>query len=393
VANHDLLLTFDFPPLGGGISRWMEEIARGYPAGSLIVSTSTLAGHEEIDASLANVVDRITISSHRLRTVQGLVPWSNRVARLARDLEARFAWCGNIRPAAYPALWAKRRTGLPYGLIVHGGDLLRLRQKIVASRLKSATYRTLFSSASVVVANSNWTASLCLEVMSEMGVSESKVPVTVIPLGTTPERFRPNERAVAKLQAKFDLPKGKWLVTVARLVPHKGIDTAIRVLSSLVTEFPDLRYAVVGFGPYEQPLRALADSLGVASRVHFLEGIASDDVPAVFAMADVYLGLSRQEGLDVEGFGISLLEASSSSVPVVAGASGGIPDAVDDGVTGILVSPEDVAAATAAVRRLLVDSDVATAMGAAGRRRVIESFNWGRVVDDLRQLSAEYGRK
>src|SRR5690606_21846110 len=116
---HDLLFSYDFPPLGGGISRWMEELARGYPPGSLLVSTGTVADQDEIDQALPNPVARPPISTHRLRTLQGLLLWSRRAAALGRDPEARFAWCGNIRPAGYPAKWAWERVGLPYGILLH----------------------------------------------------------------------------------------------------------------------------------------------------------------------------------------------------------------------------------------------------------------------------------
>src|SRR5690606_22391242 len=130
VPTHDLLLTYDFPPLGGGIARMMEELARGHPPGSLIVSTGTIADQEEVDAALPNVVDRIPVAVGRLKTLQGRLLWSRRAAALARDPGARFAWCGTLRPAGYPARWAWERSRLPYGILFYGGDLLAVRPKL-----------------------------------------------------------------------------------------------------------------------------------------------------------------------------------------------------------------------------------------------------------------------
>ncbi len=389
---HDLLFTYDFPPLGGGISRWMEELARGYPPGSLLVSTGTVADQDEVDRQLPNPVDRLPISTHRLKTLQGLLLWARRAASLGRDPTARFAWCGNIRPAAYPAKWAWERVGLPYGIILHGGDLLQIRPKLRRSSLKRRTYKPLFDSARAIVANSHFTADLCRELLSDLDLPSAAERITVVPLGTDPDRFRPDPDAAAAFRKRRQLPAGRWLVTVARLVPHKGIDTGIEVLARLTDEFPDLRYAVIGRGAYGDTLGALAEELGVADRVHMLTDVGDDELSGAFALADVYLGLSRQVGLDAEGFGIALLEAGACGVPVVAGASGGIADAVADGETGLLVTPGDPEPAADAVRHLLNDPALARRLGDASRARVVEHFTWRRVVDDLDRLAASHGR-
>lgn len=393
MPTHDLLFTYDFPPLGGGISRWMEELARGYPPGSLLVSTGTVADQEEVDRQLPNPVDRLPISTHRLKTLQGLLLWSRRAATLGRDTSARFAWCGNIRPAGYPAKWAWERVGLPYGILLHGGDLLQIRPKLRRSALKRRTYKPLFDSARAIVANSRWTAELCRQLLAELRLDAAAERVRVVPLGTDPARFRPDPDAARAFRARRQLPEGRWLVTVARLVPHKGIDTGIEVLARLADEHRDLRYAVIGRGTYGETLTALAEELGVADRVHILSDVADDELPGAFAMADLYLGLSREVGLDAEGFGIALLEAGACGVPVVAGASGGIADAVAEGETGMLVTPGDPEPAADSVRHLLNDPALARRLGDAARARVEERFTWRRVVDDLRGIAAEHGRR
>ncbi len=393
MATHDLLFTYDFPPLGGGISRWMEELARGYAPGSLVVSTGTVADQDEVDRALPNRVDRLPISTHRLKTLQGLLLWARRAALLAREPGARFAWCGNIRPAGYPAKWAWERADLPYGILLHGGDLLQIRPKLQRSRLKRRTYKPLFDSARVIVANSRWTAQLCRKVLADLGLDAAAERVHVVPLGTDPEVFRPDPEAAARFRARRELPPGPWMVSVARLVPHKGIDTGIEVLARLADEYPDLRYAVVGRGAYADALRALAREVGVADRFHLLTDVSDAELPGAFAMAEVYLGLSREVGLDAEGFGIALLEAGATALPVVAGASGGIADAVAEGETGILVTPGDPEPAADAVRHLLADPALARRLGDAGRERVEQRFTWRRVVADLSALAAEHGRR
>jgi len=384
----DLLLTFDFPPMGGGIARWMGEIARRYPSGELIVSTGAAPGSEIVDLRFPNRVDRLSVPARRLKNLQGLVSWSRRVTALVAENDSGFIWCGNLRPAAYPAKWAHERSGISYGVIVYGGDLLALRINYLDSRIKRAAARALLGTAEVLVACSRWTHDLMCEVLRELGLAERTGRVRVVPLGTDPEIFHPglDPRPFAEAH---QLPPGRWLLTVARLVPHKGIDTTIRALRLLAPRFPDLRYAVVGRGGERVTFEALARQEGVEDRVRFLTDVPDEDLPFAYSLATVYVGASRQTAKDVEGFGISLLEAQASGTPVVAGRSGGMPDAVREGVTGVLADPEDPLSVAGAIAEFLADPGRRERFGRAGREAVERFFNWPRVVADLRAISAE----
>jgi phosphatidylinositol alpha-1,6-mannosyltransferase len=243
----------------------------------------------------------------------------------------------------------------------------------------------------VIVANSLWTASLCRRVFDELQCGEVDERVRVIPLGTDPARFRP-DLDPRKVREAYGLPDGRWLLTVARLVPHKGIDTGIRCLASLTEKNSQLRYLVVGAGSDKARLEALARDLQVMDRVHFLGEVQDKDLPALYNVADLYLAPSRFQALDAEGFGISILEASASGLPVVVGRSGGTADAVREGETGILVDPEDPRSFAAAVRSLLEDDDRAVRMGREGRRVVETFYNWDRVVGKMREIGRECAR-
>ena len=151
-----------------------------------------------------------------------------------------------------------------------------------------------------------------------------------------------------------------------------------------------MRYAIVGSGGALAEMKALAKEMGVASRVKFLTNVTDADLPALYNAASVYVGMSRELGHDVEGFGISLAEASASGLPVVAGRSGGIPDVVADGETGLLIDTDQPAAVAEAVARVLGDDSLARRLGTEGRKRVESYFNWDRVARDLRTIGHEY---
>ena len=386
-----LLLVHDFPPMGGGIARLHGELTRRYPRGELIVSTPQDRDAAEVDAQFNGAVDRLPVGRRTTKTLPGLLLWSRRAATLARQHRARFVYCSNVKPAGYPARWVYERTRVPYCLFLYGADLLSEQHKYHHSAFKRRSGRAILGGAAALVAISTWTRDLALTVLGELGLDGHGQRLRIVHLGTDPERFRPGVDAAA-LRERFALPDGgqRWLLTVARLERHKGVDTVIAALPAIVARAPDVRYAVAGSGPERERHEKLADTAGVADRVRFLGEVREADLPALYNVASVYVGASRRaERIGVEGFGISLVEASACGLPVVAGNSGGVPDAVRDGETGFLVPPEDAAAVSEAVCRLLGDPALARRIGAAGRDAVERHYNWDRVVRDLRAIEAE----
>src|SRR5437867_3512491 len=261
-----LLLAFNFPPLGGGIARLMGELALRYPPNSLIVSTGRHPGSAASDAQFPQPIDHAPIRATRLRTINGLVVWTARASALARRARPGFAWCGELKPAGYPARWLKARVGLPYGVVVYGTELLLLEAKIRRSPFKRWTARELLGRCAVVVAISRWTAELARSVLGQLDCPALAADVRVVPLGTTPSQFRPgiDPRAV---RAKYGLDGGPWLLTVSRLDWHKGIDTVIKALPAVRAAVPGARYAVAGVGTVRPHFERLVADCGMGDAV------------------------------------------------------------------------------------------------------------------------------
>jgi phosphatidylinositol alpha-1,6-mannosyltransferase len=229
-------------------------------------------------------------------------------------------------------------------------------------------------------------AELARDVMTQVGV-ETPPPVAALDLGTDPVRFNPSVDSGA-LRRRWGVGDAPILLTVARLVPHKGQDMGIRALAQLSRDFPGLRYILVGEGHDEERLRALAKSLGVADKVGFVGPMRDDELPEAYATSTIYLGASRvDKEINVEGFGISFLEAGASGVPSVAGDSGGVRSAVRDGETGVVVPPTDVDAIADAIRVLLLNPDRRRHMGRMARHAVETHYNWDRVARDTREFT------
>jgi phosphatidyl-myo-inositol dimannoside synthase len=384
------LLTDEFPPMQTGVARMMGEIARRYPRGELLVSTGQHRDSQDSDTKFAGaVLDRLPIPTRALKNLAGLLFWSRRVASLARQHKPRFAWCDSIRPCAYPAKWMHERVGTKYGVIVHGGDLLKELHAIHHSRFARRTAKALLSSAVSVVANSQWTREQAQKVLRELGLDPLAEHVKLVPLGTDPEQFRPGLDA-REVRARYRLNGDPWVITVARLETYKGVDTALKAVAECRRGGLDVNYLVVGAGKKRSTYVKLAEELAIADAVRFVGNVPDQDLPALLNAATAYVGVSRRaDGTRVEGFGIALAEASACGLPVIAGRSGGLAEAVHDGETGLVVDPDDPAAVVAALKRLLEDQLLARRLGQAGRKAIETYYNWDRVIRDLRDIESQ----
>ena len=378
-----LFVTQDFLPDRGGMARRHFELARHWPGHAMAVSTVAHPRGEAIDYNEDVDVSRQRFDFAHAKLITNQLRWARWLTGHRGEYDVLH--CGNVRPVGYAVWWAAKRTGAPYLVYVNGGDVLREREK-TRGLLKRAAAKRIFGDAAGIVANSAWTARVTREVIHAVGVA-APPPIAEIDLGTDPSHFRP-DRDSGALRARFALGDAPVILTVARLVPHKGQDVGIRALAALAPEHPSLRYLLVGEGHDEPRLRALAASLGVADRTIFAGVLSDDEIAEAYATATVYLGASRLDrGVNVEGFGISFIEAGASGTPSVAGDSGGVRSAVRDGETGIVVPPEDVGSVAAALRALLGDAARRESMGRAARAAVESHYNWDRVARETRDFA------
>lgn len=177
------------------------------------------------------------------------------------------------------------------------------------------------------------------------------------------------------LERQLGVPRDAPLVGIAaQLIPRKGHEVLFAALADLAPRHPTLRTLVLGRGPLEVELRAQAQSAGIGDAVRFA-GFRTD-LPRILPCLDVLAHPAWMEGL-----GIALLEAAACSVPIVASRAGGMPEAVEDGVSGYLIAPGDSRALAERLERLLGDPALARRMGAAGRRRVEAHFAVPRMVE------------
>ena len=321
-----LLVTNDFLPKVGGIQTMLWELWRRLPPEEVTVLTTPHPDAARFDAEQSFRIERV-----RDPVLLPTPMLAHRIRRLAREVGAERVVIDPVLPVGALA----PHLDLPYTVVMHGSEVL--------SRLPGGDAlagRVLRGARHVVCAGSYPAA----ETRRLCGGEARTPPITIVPPGVDIERFRPGPPD----RARFGLPAEVPLVVgLSRLVRRKGFD----VLMEAVARLDDVHVAIGSTGRDEARLRSLAHD-----RVHFVGRVSDEDLPAFYGCADAFgmLCHDRWGGLEREGFGVVFVEAAACGTPQVAGRSGGSADAVDDGVTGVVVdAPRDVDAVAAALAHVL----------------------------------------
>jgi phosphatidylinositol alpha-1,6-mannosyltransferase len=299
-------------------------------------------------------------------------------ARLVTECRRRpsVIHCARALPEGLDALLAARLSrATRYLCWTHGEELHYASTSRELTFLQQRVHRA----ASAVVANCGSTA----RALEAVGVPRERIRI-VYP-GVDAQRFDRGAGG-AQVRQRYAAADEILLVTVGRLQKRKGHDLVIEALAVMRSESPRLRYLVVGDGAERGRLEQLARDRAVQDRVTFTGGMPAANLPDYYAAADIFVHPNRIDDGDVEGFGIVFLEAAAAGVPAIGGASGGVPEAVQAGVTGLLVSGTDSSELAHAIRTLLASETLRRQMGDAGRRRVRADFTWERAAAQVLTL-------
>lgn len=291
------------------------------------------------------------------------------------------AHCGRAMPEALSALVARRLMGGPRILCwAHGEEITTAR----VSREYAMVMKHVYRSCAGVIANSNHTASM----VKTFGVRDANVHV--VHPGVNTDLFTPSVDG-SEIRRQFVPPGRLMMLTVGRFPPRKGHDTTLRALAKLRDLDPPLHYVIAGDGEGDERARLerLVDELQLRDRVTFAGMVRGADLPRFYAACDLFVMPNRREGSDVEGFGIVYLEAAACGKPTIGGRSGGVPEAISDNETGLLVDGNNADELAEAIRRLATSPELRHRMGDAGRKRVTGHFTWPRAADAVAQIHTQ----
>ncbi|MET0901003.1 MAG: glycosyltransferase family 4 protein [Mycobacterium sp.] len=365
-----LLVTNDFPPRRGGIQSYLEQLVNRL-AGihELTVYAPRWKGAEHYDRTAADVGFEVIRHPGTLMLPEPTVDTRMRRLISARDIET--VWFGAAAPLALLAPRARRAGAGRVLASTHGHEVGWSMLPVARSAL-----RRIGDDADVVTFVSRYTRGRFASAFGPAAGLEH------LPAGVDTERFRPDPAARAELRARHHLGDRPTVVCVSRLVPRKGQDMLIRALPQIRRQVDGAALVIVGGGPDLDRLRGLAVEHQVADHVVFTEAVPGAELPAHYAMGDVFAMpcRTRGAGLDVEGLGIVFLEASAAGIPVVAGDSGGAPETVLDGQTGYVVNGRDGDQLAETISGLLAHPERAATMGSRGRDWVTREWQWDTIA-------------
>jgi phosphatidylinositol alpha-1,6-mannosyltransferase len=373
-----LLVTNDFPPRRGGIQSYLGEfVNRLVDSGthSVTVYAPKWKGAEAFDEAADSAGYRVL--RHPTTLMLPVPTVDARMRRLIDDNDIDTVWFGAAAPLALLAPRARQAGATRVLASTHGHEVGWSMLPVARSVLRSIGDHT-----DVVTFVSRYTRSRFAPAFGPSAALE------YLPPGVDSDRFRPDPAARAELRKRYRLGERPTVVCLSRLVPRKGQDMLIKALPAIRRRVPGAALVIVGGGPYLETLGKLARDCEVEDHVTFTGGVPGDELPAQHAMADVFAMpcRTRGAGMDVEGLGIVFLEASATGVAVVAGDSGGAPEAVQHNKTGLVVDGNSVDEIGEAVTELLIDRDRAAAMGAAGRDWVRSEWRWDLLAARLEKL-------
>ena len=361
-----MFVTNDFGPRAGGIETFIIGLIQRRPFGSTIVYTSFQEDSELYDADwLANYGVRVIRDRSKI-----LLP-TPRVAVNLRSIIKRegitTAAFGAAAPLGLLSASMKRAGVTRTVALTHGHEVwwakvfpFNLLLRRIGSTVDALTYLGDFTRAAI---------------SKSVSTKAQRSMVKIAP-GIDVDHFTPTDASA--LRESLGLTQKKVIVSVGRLVHRKGQDFLIKSMPHILKSVPEAHLLLIGQGPYREHLEKLVRKNKLESSVTFIGRIQYKDLPMHLCAGDIFAMPSRSRlmGLEVEGLGIVYLEASSCGLPVLAGNSGGAPDAVVQDKTGLVVDGTNELEIAAAAIELLNNSTTSQLMGITGRQWIIDNWRW-----------------
>ena len=378
-----VFVAIDFPPEKGGIHDYAYGLISQIPSEEVTVLTNKIEDTVESNqfdrkADFEIIRKRIYWNSNKVLLILSQVILILQLIILKWRRKTSEIHFVNVFPVGVAGPFMKAFFGVKYFPYVHGLDVMGM----VNSRLFPLLMMILKRSDKVI-ANSQYTKSKLIE----LGIHEHQI--VIIPPGLNVSKLSGAAESVEDVRDKYDLHGKKVMITVSRLVERKGHDVTLRAIRQVIRHIPNLKYLICGDGPYRSELERLVNQYGLDSIVVFTGGITDQELHQLYECSDIFIMPSRdiKEKGDVEGFGIVFLEANYYRLPVIAGNSGGVPDAVKDQITGYLVNPLNEKEIADRIQELLLDEGLAKTMGDNGYEWVVNHCLWSHRGQLLKQLA------
>lgn len=368
-----LLFTIDFAPRTGGVAKYYENMCAYLPYDKITVLCQHEKGENGFDRKQKYAIYRknlILRSPIWPKWIFSPFHLHNAVKREQVEL----ILVGQLLPIGTVAWLYKKIFKIPYGIFIHGMDLGMAKQK----KRKYKLAAKILKDADFIITNSDYTK----KTVANFDIEEYKIFV-VYPFVEVPQ-IKGDQKP--KLIASLRKNDRKVILTLGRLVKRKGQDMVIQALPKILKHYSNFIYVIAGDGQDKKYLYDLAIACNVENKIIFAGEISDMEKAYYYSNCDIFIMPSRNIAGDAEGFGIVYLEAALYGKPSIAGRSGGAPEAVLDGQTGILTDPENIDEIANTVIKLLDNPCLLNKLGVQSRERVLRDFTRGKQIKKVEHL-------
>ncbi len=367
-----LIVTLEYPPQAGGIASYVYNFAAHLASLEVVVYAPKLAGDKKFDEKVAWKV-------YRCKPYWFFWPrWIRmlmQILQIVKKEGIKQIYIHQALPAGYVGMLLKKFKKIPYTVFLHGSDVAF----VLRSPWKLKQFKKVLASAERVVVNSGFLKNKILEKLENLST-----PIEVLyPSPADIFLEKASEQEMNKLKRELALNGKKVMLTVARLVEGKGYPHIAHILPELLKRVPNLVWLIIGDGPKKSELVGLIQKNHLQNVVRLLGVIPREELPKYYQISDVFVLLTHPDEAREEAWGTVFLEAAASGLPAVAGRAGGVEEAVENSVTGVVVDIYQEKTVIEAIVGLLENTEQATKMGTAGRERVFREFTWEKQLKSL----------
>ncbi len=353
-----LLLTLEYFPFKGGVANYYTNLAYYWPKNSQL-----------------SVLNN---NNNELLRKKGIIRWSKTIFKLYHQVkknQINYIIVGHILPLGTATYIISKLFKIKYAVVLHGMDF----SLATKNYYKKTLSRLILNRADKIISANSYTSKLITDFIKD----DNKIKVINPGVKDFSNFNCDNNESVRQ---KNGLSDHKILFSLGRLVKRKGFDYVIKALKEVLNKRPDfdLLYIIAGQGPDFNYLKQIAyEELGPnwEKYIKFVGEVSESEKWSLLSCCDIFIMPSRNILGDFEGFGIVYLEANLASKAVIAGRSGGVSDAVESGVNGLLVDPENIGEISQAILSLLDKDFLRLKLGQLGRERALKDFSWKHQIE------------
>lgn len=376
-----LIVTLEYPPDIGGIASYVDQFASALQPDNVTVLAPPAENSKEHDVKKDFTIYRKKFYFPKFIWPRWFILFLS-MKKIVQQENIEMIYLHHVLPVGYVAWLMKKIYGMPYLIFSHGTDIVRATE----NRWKRFWLEYIIKHSEQVITNSKSLNSRMLESVS--GVAKDKTTV-LYPCPEDKFKQTPNKTKIEELKDRLGISGKKVILTVSRLIKGKGLEYLTKILSNILQNRSHLVWVIVGEGPLKDQIQKLIHKYNLQNLVRFIGEVEHNKLPIYYHMSDLFVLLPHPYQGKEEGLGLVFLEAAAAGLPVVAGDSGGVKEAVVDGETGYVVDTFQDSAVKEAIIKLIKNDELAKQMGLAAKDRIKSKFIWEEQLKKINQWRYE----